>query len=55
MEIQTKEDNESYRYMILVDELPLRTVEKLSFKYLISIVCPMFKMSSRMAITRVYI
>ncbi|XP_056695824.1 zinc finger BED domain-containing protein RICESLEEPER 1-like [Spinacia oleracea] len=38
--------------MIILDELPFRFVEKVGFKYFMSIACPAFHMPSRMTIAR---
>ncbi|XP_050207126.1 zinc finger BED domain-containing protein RICESLEEPER 2-like [Mercurialis annua] len=51
-----KFDQEAIRkavsYMVVVDELPLKFVEKQGFKRLMSIACPKFKMPSRWTVNR---
>ncbi|XP_050222749.1 zinc finger BED domain-containing protein RICESLEEPER 3-like [Mercurialis annua] len=51
-----KFDQEAIRqdiaYMVIVDELPLKFVEKQGFKKLMSIACPKFRMPSRWTINR---
>ncbi|XP_055959959.1 zinc finger BED domain-containing protein RICESLEEPER 2-like [Mercurialis annua] len=51
-----KFDQEAIRkavsYMIVVDELPLKFVEKQGFKKLMSIACPRFKIPSRWTVNR---
>ncbi|XP_055960617.1 zinc finger BED domain-containing protein RICESLEEPER 2-like [Mercurialis annua] len=39
-------------YMIVVDELPFRFVEKQGFRKLMSVACPMFKIPSRFTVNR---
>ncbi|XP_050222151.1 zinc finger BED domain-containing protein RICESLEEPER 2-like [Mercurialis annua] len=39
-------------YMIVVDELPFKFVEREGFKHLLSIACPRFKMPSRFTVSR---
>ncbi|XP_055959713.1 zinc finger BED domain-containing protein RICESLEEPER 4-like [Mercurialis annua] len=39
-------------YMIIVDELPFKFVEKQGFRRLMSLACPMFKMPSRWTVNR---
>lgn len=41
-----KDVREALVRMIIVDELPFRHVEKLGLKYLMSVACPRFQMSS---------
>ncbi|XP_055961870.1 uncharacterized protein LOC130015546 [Mercurialis annua] len=43
---------EALAYMIIVDELPLRFVEGIGFRKLMSTTCPRFKIPSRWTVTR---
>lgn len=38
--------------MLIVDELPFKTVENPGFRHFLSVACPMFDIPSQMTITR---
>ncbi|XP_021846531.1 zinc finger BED domain-containing protein RICESLEEPER 2-like [Spinacia oleracea] len=50
--VNLKELREVVVRMIIVDELPFRFVEKVGFKYMMSIACPRFHIPSRTTIAR---
>ncbi|KAL2225527.1 UNVERIFIED_CONTAM: Zinc finger BED domain-containing protein RICESLEEPER 2, partial [Sesamum indicum] len=43
---------EALSYMLVVDELPFKTVENSGFRHFISVACPMFAIPSRRTITK---
>lgn len=47
-----KELIEALVYMIIVDEIPFRFVEKLGFKYMMKVACPRFHIPSRTTVAR---
>uniref|UniRef100_A0A803MP14 Uncharacterized protein n=1 Tax=Chenopodium quinoa TaxID=63459 RepID=A0A803MP14_CHEQI len=50
--VSLKEVRDALTYMIIVDELPFRFVEKAGFKYLMGVACPRFNIPSRTTIAR---